>query len=97
MDDPFSLNRFAEREGVFNEYVEAGSYYLGVRAQMPNQYLLAVKNELNGIFCKFFDVTKERRSKVSCCYSLTTTVSDELSLLQRLSHFDSFDTDFFAV
>lgn len=98
MQDPLALKHFAVASGSFTHYVENGNYYPGIRAQMPENYFPSLLFSLREILLDIFDAPlKTRREKASCCFSLTTTPPQELTVLQRLPHFDSFDTDFLAI
>lgn len=95
--EPECLYKAAIDVGSFKEYIEFGNYYPGIRAAIPAAYQNAICDGLREIFSNIFGVSSSRRAKTASCYSLTTTKPEDLSILQKLPHFDSFDSDFFAV
>lgn len=95
--EPMLLHKAAIENASFKEHIESGNYYPGIRAAIPPEYSVAVSDGLKDFFSEVFDIPVNRKARMTSCYSLTTTKPESLSVLQRLPHFDSFDSDFFAV
>lgn len=79
------------RKAATQQYAPPSSYYPGIRADAPPSYLQFIESKLGPLFCEFFQL-KGRAFKFSLRhYSLVTTPSDKLAMLQRIPHFDSLE------
>jgi hypothetical protein len=77
---------------------DATSAYPGLRAKLPRDYVIAVLNSIYRLLFKVFTVPATLNLKpVNSVYSLITTPEDELSLAQRVPHFDSNGLHYLAV
>lgn len=63
--------------------------YPGIRSPAPRAYLMALYSFLPPILEEAFALRREAFTHVESVYSLVTTPPEELSLLQRIPHFDS--------
>lgn len=77
---------------------DATSAYPGLRAKLPRDYVIAVLNSIYRLLFKVFAVPAALNLKpVNSVYSLITTPESELSLAQRVPHFDSNGPHYLAV
>jgi hypothetical protein len=66
------------------------SSYPGVRAPLPRDYVLAVLNSIHRLLFQVYRVPAELGLKpANTVYSLVSTAPEDLSLAQRVPHFDS--------
>lgn len=71
------------------KFLRNSPFYPGVRAEAPQDYRQFFLQELQPTLLDFFQI-KAKALKFSIChYSLVTTPSSQLKLLQRIPHFDS--------
>ena len=77
---------------------DSNSYYPGVRSRLPQDYVLAIlKAVYQGVY-RVYDIPRTLKLKLMLNYfSLINTPEDELSLLQRMPHFDSTSPSYFAI
>ncbi|WP_260679349.1 DUF6445 family protein [Thalassomonas sp. M1454] len=77
---------------------DPNSYYPGVRSRVPQEYVLAIlKTVYQGIY-KVYDIPRSLKLKLMLNYfSLINTPEEELSLLQRIPHFDTPRPYYFAI
>jgi len=74
------------------------SAYPGLRASLPRPYVIAVLNSIFRLLFQVYRVPAELNLKpVNTVYSLITTPEEELSLAQRVPHFDSNGPFYLAV
>ena len=73
-----------------------GPYYPGIRAGADPSYLRERSESLRQILSDVFGVS-HGAGLVECNYSLVTTRPEDLSVIQRLPHFDSTDRGRFAL
>jgi hypothetical protein len=77
---------------------DATSSYPGVRANLPRSYVVAVLNSIYRLLFRVYAVPAELNLKpVNTVYSLITTPEEELTLAQRVPHFDSNGAHYLAV
>jgi len=73
------------------------SYYPGVRAQPPSDYVQEIVRVIAPLLGRVYSVPRERNLEVDTSYSLVATPPGELEILQRIPHFDSNHKYHFAV
>lgn len=79
-------------EGVEN------SHYPGVRSQLPKPYVIAVLQAIYQLIAKVYKVPLQLQLQPQeIYYSLITYLESELSLIQRMPHFDTSRHYYFAV
>lgn len=77
---------------------DSTSAYPGVRAKLPRSYVVAVLNQIFRLLFQVYAVPAELNLKpVNAVYSLISTPANELSLKQRIPHFDSNGPHYLAV
>jgi hypothetical protein len=77
---------------------DASSYYPGVRAALPRTYVITALQTVYQQVCALYKVPQQLQLQVQpSYYSLLTFAPQELSLLQRLPHFDTSKPYYFAV
>lgn len=95
--DGFSSDPAALVERAAGErYGQLGAFYPGVRAKAAPGYLTERMDLLQQALANAFGVTGGA-NLVECNFSVVTTPPGELSVLQRLPHFDSTDPSSLAV
>ncbi|QOL24560.1 hypothetical protein LP316_09330 [Thalassotalea sp. LPB0316] len=86
---PTTLDNFAPDEH---------SYYPGLRAKLPKEYVIKALQSIYLALYDIYQIPKNKQLKVlDTYYSMITLDESELSLLQRLPHFDSTHEHYFAV
>ncbi|MDT0595047.1 DUF6445 family protein [Glaciecola petra] len=76
----------------------APTYYPGIRAKLPNEYMLAVAKAVVPLLYKIYSIPQGHKVEFfDSYYSLVTHAPDELSLEQQIPHFDGTDTYRFAL
>jgi hypothetical protein len=77
---------------------DGSSAYPGVRANLPREYVIPVLNSIYKLLFKVYQVPESLGLKpVNTVYSLISTPEKELSLAQRVPHFDSNEPWYLAV
>jgi len=77
---------------------DATSAYPGLRAKLPRAYVIAVLDAVYRLLFKVFAVPAALNLKpVNSVYSLITTPESELTLAQRVPHFDSNGPHYLAL
>jgi hypothetical protein len=90
------LRDFAISQAMFQDDVY--SYYPGVRAHLPKEYVIAVLSALYGYLQQAYSLPAQLRLQPKdLYYSLITRQPAELSMLQRLPHFDATSPYYFAL
>lgn len=90
------LREFAIHQAQFQDDVH--SYYPGVRANLPKEYAIAVLSALYGYLQQAYNLPEQLRLQPKdLYYSLITRQPTELSMLQRLPHFDATSPYYFAL
>lgn len=74
------------------------TYYPGIRSPLPRDYVIAcLKPLMQGLY-KIYSIPENLQpNPKDNCFSLITTEPENLSLLQTLPHFDTYNPYFFAV
>lgn len=80
------LKRYAVER---NDFEPADNYYPGIRMPVPLIYTAALAKNLSYYFENFFGVDPRSAKKAVSRFSIVTFQPDELSLLQRIPHFDA--------
>ncbi|MFT2092589.1 DUF6445 family protein [Paraglaciecola sp. 2405UD69-4] len=81
----------------FTKVVQGQSMYPGVRVKLPKAYVVDVLTPLQSLLRQTYKVTPSYRMKPCLyVYSLISTQPHELSLLQRMPHFDTVRPFYFA-
>lgn len=86
--------RKAARQGRFKA---TSTYYPGVRAPAPRAYAEQLAKLLEGPVREAFGWQDDNLAVMECDFSLVTTPPGDLSLFQRLPHFDGTSDDVLAV
>lgn len=71
------------------EFDAASTYYPGIRAKLPEEYILSVARALTPVLQKIYSIPTDY--KIECFdsyYSLVTRAPNELSIEQQIPHFD---------
>jgi hypothetical protein len=90
------LRDFAVGQAQFQD--DEYSYYPGVRANLPKEYVIAVLSALYGYLQQAYSLPAQLRLQPKdLYYSLITRQPAELSMLQRLPHFDATSPYYFAL
>ncbi|MEP2603848.1 MAG: DUF6445 family protein [Paraglaciecola sp.] len=96
----FDLDEIKSKAFKSEEFiqVEQGqSMYPGVRVKLPKGYVVDMLTPLQSLFRKTYEVPPTFRMRPKLyVYSLISTQPQDLSLLQRMPHFDSVQPYYFA-
>jgi hypothetical protein len=77
---------------------DRSSAYPGLRANLPREYVISVLNSIYKLLFKVYQVPANLSLKpINTVYSLIATPEEELSLAQRVPHFDSNSPWYLAV
>ena len=77
---------------------DPASFYPGVRATLPKQYVVDVLNQLYQLIYHVYQIPNTLRIQMQALYfSLISTAPDDLKPLQRLPHFDTASQHYFAI
>ena len=83
---------------AFNQVTQQESLYPGVRVPLPRQYIIDVVSQLNPLIKYLYQIPADLRVKpTNAAYSLISTPADQLTLRQRIPHFDGVSPYYFAV
>lgn len=88
-------NFLANAEYLVDAIAEDGGFsdqtgfYPGIRSPAPRPYMMALFQFLPPILEEAFGLRRDAFARVESVYSMVTTPPEELSLLQRIPHFDS--------
>ncbi len=97
LNDPRSVVSFASERVRFRRVAPAANFYPGVRAPVPQPYMFALFAGVKGVMHEVFGLPLESGLKADCSFSMVTMQPHELSVLQRLPHFDTVDPTQLAV
>lgn len=75
------------------QFVQNSPLYPGIRAPAPIAFQTLFLNALSRQLQKVFDLKGTKLGLSLCQYSLVTQPADQLTLLQRIPHFDSTQRD----
>lgn len=76
----------------------APTYYPGIRAKLPEAYILAVAQAVVPLLCKIYAVpTNSKIQFFDSYYSLVTCEPEQLSIEQQIPHFDGTEQNRFAL
>ncbi len=76
----------------------APTYYPGIRAKLPEAYILAVAQAVVPLLCKIYAVpTNSKIQFFDSYYSLVTCKPEQLSIEQQIPHFDGTEQYRFAL
>jgi len=93
------VDNFIENAETLVEYVvdkkfeESHRYYPGIRFEATKEYRQLFVKELSSHVLGFFNISGTRLAYAMCHYSLVTTPPEKLTLLQRIPHFDSLESN----
>jgi len=74
------------------------SYYPGIRAELPERYVIDVLQSIYQHICDVYDIPLHLQLEPQeLYYSLITNAEADLSLVQRIPHFDTSRCYYFAV
>ena len=77
---------------------EQQTYYPGVRAALPDEYVAFVLSQLKPVICKYYAIEQNRPVKSDSCYfSLVAKPSQQLTPEQCIPHFDALNPKQFAI
>lgn len=100
------IDDFAEDTGELIDFAcdsvhygpDSTSAYPGIRAKLPRNYVVAVLNRIYRLLFQAYEVPANLGMKpVNTVYSLISIPENELSLAQRVPHFDSNGPFYLAV
>jgi len=72
-----------------NDFAHADSFYPGVRMYVPQEYTIALVKNLGFFMEQFFHLEVRKIKSAVTKFSIVTTPTSDLDLLQRIPHFDS--------
>lgn len=74
------------------------SYYPGIRATLPRDYVVKLLKAIYQGIYKVYGIDRSLALKIKLTYfSLINTPAKQLSLLQRIPHFDATQPNYFAI
>ena len=80
------------------EFDDFPTYYPGIRAKLPEEYILAVARACVPLLQKIYEIPAEYKIEFfDSYYSLVTSAPENLSVEQRIPHFDGADPYRFAL
>ena len=88
LSDPEIIREYVFSQGIFKTGYAS---YPGIQSVVPPVYVHALRLFLADILKPVFGLENAQLAKAFSGFSLVTTPPDQLSLVQRLSHFDSTD------
>lgn len=83
--------RHACNTAVLKPVSKGENYYPGLRAPAPKDYALKLVKMLRPLVQQHFGLSTQILSTARCAFSLATTKPQDLTLAQRLPHFDSVE------
>ena len=89
MVDPQCLVDYAKQKATFKPAAKGENYYPGARAPAPKEYAVNLVNSLRPLIEKYFRIDATRLEAARCAYSMVTSSPENLTLTQRLAHFDT--------
>jgi Family of unknown function (DUF6445) len=95
LDDPRPLVDYAAEQSAFGGV--ADTFYPGVRAPIPPIYCFALRAFLGGAITTAFGLGDGIVTGELSHFSLVTTPTDKLSIVQRMPHFDNTNPKQLAV
>ena len=84
--DPVALRAFAAAQA----FAPASHHYPGLRAPLPADYFTAVRAPLTAVLSRVFGALGSPRL-IDASFSLVTTPAADLSVAQRIPHFDALE------
>ncbi|WP_330848772.1 DUF6445 family protein [Aurantiacibacter sp. MUD11] len=94
--NPKEWVRYAEEQIEFSSDPELLAHYPGVRALAPDVYLEQLTNVLGLAIADTFDFRIERSIESQTMFSVTTTDPNELTVMQRVPHYDGVGSNALA-
>lgn len=80
------------------DFNEAPTYYPGIRAKLPQQYIFSVVQAVAPLMQKIYSIPIEYKVEYfDSYYSLVTHAANDLSVEQQIPHFDGTDQYRFAL
>jgi protein tyrosine phosphatase (PTP) superfamily phosphohydrolase (DUF442 family) len=77
---------------------DESSFYPGLRSKLPKDYVVCALQKIYQGICHVYKIPAQLQLKPQdTYYSLITKAKDELSLIQRLPHFDTSRPYYFAI
>jgi hypothetical protein len=77
------------RRAASRQFTQLAGFYPGLRVEAPLSYQQLIIDRLGAVLFDYFQLVGASLKFTMCHYSLVTTPADQLSLLQRIPHFDS--------
>lgn len=87
--DAESLREYAAKL----DFQKARTAYPGIRVVAPKSYQQFLMSYVSGVLPKYFDIQPVGLKLSMCHYSLVTTAPEQLSMIQRIPHVDSFGSN----
>lgn len=78
---------------VQRDFAPAGQAFPGIRSAAPEAYMQLLLTSLQALIFRYFHVKGTKLGLSMCHYSMVTTPPEELSLVQRVPHIDSTDSN----
>ena len=91
MRSPGALVDHAVTHACFKPVAGTENYYPGIRAPAPPDYARNLMDALRPLISAHLGVRSARLEMARCAYSIATSRPQELTLSQRLPHFDTVD------
>lgn len=74
------------------KFAHNSQFYPGIRADVPQAYQQLILDKLTDTLIEYFQLGCQSLKFQLCQYSIVTTPANQLSILQRIPHFDSLDS-----
>lgn len=75
-----------------NKFSKADTFYPGVRMPISTHYSIALIKNLHDILKADFGCTHDKITSCTSSYSIVATAPEDLTLFQKIPHFDSLST-----
>ncbi len=90
--DPQAMVSYASDHVTLKNVTKGDNYYPGLRAPAPRDYALNLMRFLRPLITEHFELSTQVLKSARCAFSIATTKPSELTIAQRLPHFDTTNT-----
>lgn len=98
MINPEAMVNFAAENAGFYLHKKEGNFYPGIRLPPPEGYFDSLMEVIRPVLNAEYKISDHAKTtKAECSISLVTLKPEELSKMQSLPHFDSINTNQFAL
>lgn len=91
LKSPEALIAHASRATRFKPVAVDENYYPGLRAPAPKEYSINLVDTLRPLVAEHFGISTQKLAAARCAYSIATMSPHDLSLAQRIPHFDTVE------